>query len=183
MPNVSSRHRLQARSLPICNRPPSRSRQPARHAWKRRPPRWLAELRERRGAALSPAQLNQYLAQRLFNEIGLWYLQPLPPELVEAWIVAATDPAFCPAESGPSWLGHRAHRWALLPMATRASLLQAERHAIERLGDALTPPERPATGALDDAAAMLGRRSPRPGAARGADAAGGGASPAGRTNR
>jgi len=120
-------------------------------------PRWLAELRVRHGNGLPASQLGHYFAQRLSNEIGLWYLHPLPPELVEPWIAAATDPAFCPAEASGSWLARRAQRWDMLPAAARGALLQAERRAVLSLGDAPQPPPRPAAGALDAAAEMIGR--------------------------
>ncbi len=120
-------------------------------------PRWLAELRARHGEALAAPRLSQYLGQRMFNEIGIWHLQPLSPELTEAWIVATTDPRVCPMQSGRSWFSRQAHRWALLPAASRAAALENERHALARLGEPVELPARPVPGALEAATAMVER--------------------------
>lgn len=120
-------------------------------------PQWLADLRTRHGATLTPAAASQYLSQRLVNEIALWYLQPLSPALAEGWIIAATDPRFCKAPDGPSWFTRQAQRWSLLPPTLRAELLDGERAAITRLGEPGVAPARPMPGALEAATDMVER--------------------------
>jgi TonB family protein len=128
-------------------------------------PSWLAEMRQRLGPARPADELLGLLHQRLQHEEALWQLQPLSPELVEAWIAAATQPRFCIVGDGPSWYSRRVARWSLVPKAARPALLASERAAIARLGEALPAPARPVPGAIEaanEAMARVRQQGPRP---------------------
>lgn len=128
-------------------------------------PVWLAELRARIQPTPKPDHLHELLHQRLADELARWHLQPLTPALTEAWIAAALQPAFCNFNNGPSWYSRQALRWSMLPLGAREALVESERAALLRFGQAPPVPARPVPGALEAAGEALERvrrQGPRP---------------------
>jgi hypothetical protein len=120
-------------------------------------PLWLAEWRARVQPAPDGSELASMLYLRMLNELALWHLQPLTPRATEAWITAAQHPRFCALDHAPSWYARQVLRWSLLPAADLAAVLEGERAALQRLGEAPQPPERPSPGALEAAAETMQR--------------------------
>lgn len=128
-------------------------------------PQWLAELRTRIQPAPKPDRVYELLHQRLADELARWHLQPLTPALTEAWIAGVLQPAFCNFDNGPSWYSRQALRWSMLPLDARVALLESERAALSRFGQAPPVPPRPVPGAVEAAGEALERvrrQGPRP---------------------